>query len=296
MRGRCTRAAATVSLAALVVAASGVSALGRPAAASTSPFCAALRTFNTSHPTSRTESVTALTTLSRAAPSDSRSALKSIIRAVQHGDPDAVLTQAATAQASEPDSLDQAATTVARDAFGRCQLGVDFLAAVPTGLSDQAVSARVWSRTVCSKLVDWGEFLMNAGSSLLTPPGGVTVTLPEVQTELSDFLDTAILRTAELLNAIDDVGTPSVSKGHAIASSIRSGVLQAEHTFQAAQLTVKALPDDPQRFQVVAQSLVQTLDDAGRKVAALVQDAEQQYDIRALRSALRAEPACIGVR
>jgi hypothetical protein len=283
-------------LAALVVAASGVSVLGRPAAASTSPFCAALRTFNTSHPTSRTESVTALTTLSRAAPSDSRSALKTMIRAVQHGDPDAVLTQAATAQASEPDSLDQAATTVARDAFGRCQLGVDSLAAVPTGLSDQAVSARVWSRTVCSKLVDWGEFLMNAGSSLLTPPGGVTVTLPEVQTELSDFLDTAILRTAELLNAIDDVGTPSVSKGHAIASSIRSGVLQAEHTFQAAQLTVKALPDDPQRFQVVAQSLVQTLDDAGRKVAALVQDAEQQYDIRALRSALRAEPACIGVR
>lgn len=267
-----------------------------PAAAATNPFCAAIRTFNTSHPTSRDESVAALTTLGRAAPSDSRSALKSIVRAVQHGDPSALLTQAATAQASETDSLDQAATTVARDAFARCQLGVDFLAAVPTGLSDQPVSPRVWGRTVCSRLVDWGEFLMNAGSSLLTPPGGVTVTLPEVQTELSDFLDTAILRTTELLNAVDDVGTPSLSKGRAIASSIHSGILQAQHTFETAQLTVKALPDDPHRFQVAAQSLVQTLDDTGRAVAALVPSAEQQFKVPALSAALRAEPSCIGVR
>ncbi len=292
----CTRAATTVVVATVIVT-SLASLLGPPAAASsTNPFCAAVRAFNTSRPTSRADSAAALNTLGRAAPSDARSALKTIARAVQHGDPSGILTQAATAQASETDSLDQAATTVARDAFARCELGVDFLAAVPTGLSDQPVSARVWGRTVCSRLVDWGEYLMNAGSSLLTPPGGVTVTLPGVQTELSDFLDTAILRTAELLNAVDDVGTPSVSKGHDIASSIRAGVLQAQHTFQAAQLTVKALPDDPQRFQVAAQSLVQTLDDTGRQVAALVQDAEAQYKVRALRSALRAEPACIGVR
>ena len=296
MREGWTRAATTVAVATVIVTSPGA-ALGAPAAASsTNSFCAALRAFNASRPTSRAESVAVLNTLGRAAPSASRSALKTIVRSVQHGDPSAVLTEAATAQASESDSLDQAATTVARDAFGRCQLGVDFLAAVPTGLSDQRVSARVWGRTVCTKLVDWGQYLMNAGSSLLTPPGGVTVTLPEVQTEVSDFLDTAILRTTELLNAVDDVGTPSVSKGHAIASSIRAGVLQAEHTFRAAQLTVKALPDDPQRFQGAAQSLVQTLDDTGRQVAALVQDAEAQYKVAALRSALRVEPACIGVR
>jgi hypothetical protein len=292
-----TRAATAVAVAATVLAALLAPGVASPArASSTGPFCPALRAFNGAHPSSSTESVTALRTLGRAAPSDARAALTTIARAVQHGDPSSVLAQAATAQASQPDALDQAATTVARDAFGRCQLTVNFLAIIPSGLSDQKVAVRLWGRTVCTKLVDWGEFLMNAGNGLLTPPGGVTVTLPEIQTEISDFLDTAILRTAELLNAVDEAGTPSVAKGHAIASSIRDGVLQAQRTFQVAQLTVKALPDDPQRFQVAAQGLVQTLDDTGRRVAALVQGAEQQYKVRALDTALRAEPACIGVR
>ncbi|HEV2310887.1 MAG TPA: hypothetical protein VGU73_10200 [Acidimicrobiia bacterium] len=292
----CPRVTVAVA-AATVVVASLASLLGRPAAAaSPNPFCTAIRSFNSSRPTSRVEALAALSTLGRAAPSDSRSALKTIARSVQRGDPSAVLAQAATAQASETDSLDQAATTVARDAFARCQLGVDFLAVVPTGLSDQPVSARVWGRTVCARLVDWGEFLMNAGSSLLTPPGGVTVTLPEIQNEISGFLDTAILRTAQLLNAVDEVGTPTIPQGRAVASSVRAGVLQAQRTFQAAQPAVKALPDDPQRFQAAAQSLVQTLDNTGRQVAALVQDAEARYKGAALRLALRAEPACIGVR
>jgi len=292
-----TRAATAVAVAAMVLAALLAPAAASPArASSTGPFCPAIRAFNGAHPTSSTESATLLRTLGRAAPSDARAALTTIARAVQHGDPSSVLAQAATAQASQPDALDQAATTVARDAFGRCQLTVNFLAVVPSGLSDQKVAVGLWGRTVCTRLVDWGEFLMNAGNGLLTPPGGVTVTLPEIQTEISDFLDTAILRTAELLNAVDEAGTPSVAKGHAIASSIRNGVLQAQRTFQAAQLTVKALPDDPHSFQVAAQGLVQTLDDTGRRVAALVQDAEQQYKVRALDAALRAEPACIGVR
>ena len=266
------------------------------AAGPSGPFCAAARAFNAVRPTSRRESRAALQAFGRAAPSDARAALKTIDRAVQRGDPDAVLTQAASAQASEFDSLDQAAVTVVRDAYASCRLAVNFLAAVPTGLSDQPVGARAWSRTVCTKLVDWGEYVMSAGSSLLTPPGGVTVTLPEVQTELSNFLDTAILRTAELVHAIDEVGTPTIANGHAIASSVRDGVLHAEQTFAAAQATVRALPDDPHDFQVAAQALVQTLDDTGRSVAALMHDAELQYPVRALSAALRAEPACVGVR
>jgi hypothetical protein len=268
----------------------------RAAASSGSAFCAAIGVFNAVRPTSRAESVTALQNLAHASPTEVRRALQAIARAVHAGDPQAVLTQASGAQASETDALDQEATTVLRDADGSCHATVNFLAALPTGLSDQRVAPRVWGRTVCNRLVDWGEYLMNAGNSLLTPAGGVTVTLPEVQTELSDFLDTSILRTQELVNDIDDAGTPSVADGHAIATYIRTGVVQAQRTFVAAQPTVRALPDDPHAFQVATQALVQTLDDTGRSVAALMHDAELLYKVRALTAALAAEPACVGVR
>jgi len=268
----------------------------RAAASSGSAFCAAIGVFNAVRPTSRAESVTALQNLAHASPTEVRRALQAIARAVHAGDPRAVLTQASGAQASETDALDQEATTVLRDADGSCHTTVNFLAALPTGLSDRRVAPRVWGRAVCTRLVDWGEYLMNAGNSLLTPAGGVTVTLPEVQTELSDFLDTSILRTQELVNDIDDAGTPSVADGHAIATYIRTGVVQAQRTFVAAQPTVRALPGDPHAFQVATQALVQTLDDTGRSVAALMHDAELLYKVRALTAALAAEPACVGVR
>ena len=238
----------------------------------------------------------ALQALAKASPSGVRKALTVIERAVQGGDPAAVLAEANEALAGQASPLAEAATTVMTKVDQVCHVQVHFLAAVPSGLSDQRVGPKVWARTVCSQLSTWGQNLMDAGSSLLTPAGGVTVTLPEVRSELADFLDASILRTQQLIDQLDEAGTPNVAKGNAIAGFVLNGVAHAKQVFMEAQPTAQALPDDPHAFQVAAQALVQTLDDAGQQVAALVRDAETEFNVRALAAALSAEAACAGIR
>ena len=266
------------------------------AASTSSSLCAAVRSFDAVHPTSRAESVAALQALATASPTGVRKALTVIERAVQGEDPAAVLGEADAALAGQASPLAEAATTVMTKVDQTCHVPVHFLAAVPSGLSDQLVAPKVWARTICSQLSAWGQNLMDSGSRLLTPAGGVTVTLPEVRSELADFLDASSLRTQQLIDQLDEAGTPKVAAGHAIAAFVLNGVAHAKQVFMEAQPAAQALPDDPHAFQVAAQALVQTLDDTGRQVAALVRNAETQFKVRALDAALSAEAACAGIR
>ncbi len=273
-----------------------VSFVGRASAAPRpTAFCVAVLAFNANRPPSESEAVAALQRLAGAAPTTVRTRLRVIVRAVERGDPSVVLAQANGSQTPPSAALAAAGNAVASHANHTCGVSVNFLAAVPTGISARPVDPAVWARTVCGSLSSWGQSLKDAGSSLLTPLSGVTTTLPEVRSALSQFLGAAILRTQQLLDQLDEAGTPKAAHGNAFVAFIHDGVTQAQQVFLEAEPAAQSLPNDPQGFQIEGQALVQKLDDAGRQVAALARTAEAQIKAPTLRRALSSEPACAGI-
>ena len=265
------------------------------AASRPTPFCAAVHVFSAYRPPSRAETVRALQHLGDASPPKVKTALGVIARAVKRGDPSLILAQAAGSQNFPSVTLSAAGQTVITLAAQQCRVSVNFLNAVPTGISAHQVDPTVWAETVCTSLTSWGQDLKNSGASLLTPLSGITTTLPEVRTGLGQFLTAAIFRTQELLTQLSDAGSPNAPNGNDFAGVIHDGVTAAQQTFIEGQPEAQALPDDPQGFQVDAQALVQKLDDAGRQVAALVHTAETQVKSPVLRRAFASEPACAGL-
>jgi hypothetical protein len=293
-RGRARVIRVTSGVALVVVLAVSFSRAAS-AAPRRSPFCAAVQAFNGNRPPSKAASVASLQQLAHASPTPARTALRRIARAVQRGDPSVVLAQAGGSHNPPGAAITAAGTATANRANHTCGVAVNFLAAVPTGISAQPVDPALWARTVCTSLTSWGQTLTDSGSTLLTPLSGVTTTLPEVRSELSKFLAVSILRTQELVNQLDAAGTPKTPNGNAFAAFLHDGVTQTQQAFVAAVPAAQALPNDPQGFQVEGQALVQKLDDAGRQVAALVQGAEARLPAPVLRRAFSAEPACTGI-
>jgi hypothetical protein len=259
------------------------------------PFCAAVRAFNANRPPSKAESVASLQHLTQASPATLRTRLRVLVRAVQRGDPSVVLAQASGSQSPPAAAVTKAGNAATSHAKQSCGIPVNFLAALPTGISPRPVDPAVWARTVCASLSSWGASLKDAGSNLLTPLSGVTTTLPEVRSALATFLGASILRTQQLVDQLDNAGSPNAPNGNAFAAFIHDGVTQAQQAFVAAVPAAQALPNDPQGFQVEGQALVQQLDDAGTQVAALARTAEAQIKAPALRRALSSEPACAGI-
>jgi hypothetical protein len=260
-----------------------------------SPFCSAVATFNASRPATRAESLAGLKQLAQAAPTRVKSALTAIVKAAKSGDVGSVLAQAGTAQPGQAGRLASAGAIVATAAVQSCQGTVNFLAAVPTGISERTVSPEVWTGTVCSALSGWGQSLNAAGASLVTPLSGVTTTVPEERTQFSQFVGTAIIRTQQLINQLNGAGTPKTKHGTTFAAAIHDGVAQAQQAFVQAQPAVQALPDDPQAFQVQTKALVQNLSDAGMHVVLGLHNAETEIKDPALSQAFFNESTCKGI-
>jgi hypothetical protein len=258
-------------------------------------FCAAVRSFNATHSSSKADSGSALRRLAQASPSDVKPAVNRIARALEHGDPAAVLVEATAVQAVRPTPLTVAGGTVDDASNQRCHVAVNLLAAVPRGVSKTTVAVKAWTRTVCTKLAAWGSSLRDSGSNLATPTNGITTTLSEVRSALSQFIATSAIRTQELVDGLDQAGIPKAAHGAAVASYLQAGVSRVQQAFAAMQPAAQALPDDPRAFQVAAQALVQRLDNAGKQVQALVHDAETSIRDRTLDRAFGSEPACAGI-
>lgn len=263
----------------------------------TSPrsFCAAVRSFNATHSSSKADSDTALRRLARASPSGVKPAVDRIARALERGDPAAVLVEATAVQAVRPTPLTVAGGTVDDASNQTCHVAVNLLAAVPRGVSKTTVDVRAWTRAVCTKLAAWGSSLRDSGSNLATPTNGITTTLSEVRSALAQFIGTSAIRTQELVDGLDQAGIPKASHGAAVASYLQTGVSRAQRAFVTMQPAAQALPDDPRAFQVAAQALVQRLDNVGKQVEALVHDAETSIRDRTLDRAFGSEPACAGI-
>jgi hypothetical protein len=260
-----------------------------------SPFCSALATFNATRPASKAKSLAGLKQLAQAAPARAQTALNTIAKAAKSGDVASVLGQASGAQPVQPGRLTAAGRTVATAAAQSCHGTVNFLAAVPTGVSERKVTPAVWTRTICSSLSAWGQGLNAAGANLVTPASGVTTTVPEERAAFSQFAGTAIIRTQQLIDQLDSAGTPNTKHGAAFAAFLHDGVTQAQQGFVQAEPAVQALPDDPQAFQVQTKALVQNLSDAGMHVVLGLHNAESGIKDPALSQAFFDESTCNGI-
>jgi hypothetical protein len=278
----------------VAVLTAGFSGAAPVSAAPGTKFCAAVRTFNATRPSSKDEAVAALKRLASASAPDVKAAMNVIAEEADAVDTASALAQAA-GNSTESTPLTMAGFTVAAAADQACHLTLNFAAAVPTGVSKRSVNPSGWAKTVCANLSAWGQTANDAGASLVTNANGLT-TLPDVRDTLSQFLSKAVAATQQLNTELGGVGIPKTPNGDAFASSIRLGVSTALLVFVGAQPLVQLLPNDASAFQVKAQALVTTLDSAGRSVQGLVRSAETRIKAPALVTVLAHQPGCAGIR
>ena len=278
----------------VVVLVAGFSAPAPASAAPNTKFCAAVRTFNATRPSSKDEAVAALKKLASASAPDVKAAVNVIAQEADTVDAASALAQAA-GNSAESTPLTLAGSTVAAAADQTCHVTVNFAAAVPTGVSKRGVNPAGWARTVCASLSAWGKIVNDAGANLVTAANGQT-TLPDVRNTLSQFLSKAVAATEQLNTEFGEAGIPKAPHGDAFASSIRLGVARTLLVFVGAQPVVQTLPNDASAFQVSAQALVTRLDAAGRSVEGLVRVAGTQIKAPALVTVLARQPGCAGIR
>lgn len=265
-----------------------------PAGAASGKFCAAVRTFNATRPSSKDEAVAALRKLASASAPDVKAAVNVIAQEADTVDAASALAQAAGNSAATT-TLTTAGSTVTAAADQTCRVAVDFAGAVPTGVSKRSVNPSGWARTVCASLSAWGQTVNTAGASLVTTANGQT-TLPDLRNTLSQFLGNAVGATQQLNTELGGAGRPKTPNGAAFASSLRLGVSRSLLVLVGAQPVVQTLPNDASAFQVKAQALVARLDAAGRSVQALVRVAETQIKAPALVAVFARQPGCAGIR
>ena len=285
---------AAVGAAAIVAACTAGLFVAVPArAAPGTKFCAALRTFNATRPSSKNEAVTALTKLASASTPQVKAAVTVIAQEADTVDAASALAQAA-GNSAESTPLTVAGSTVGAAADQTCHLTVNFAGAVPTGVSKRSVNPSGWARTVCTSISAWGQTVNAAGASLVTSANGQT-TLSDLRVTLSQFLSTAVGATEQLNTELGSAGLPKTPNGAVVASSIRLGVSRTLLVFVGAQPLVPDLPNDAAAFQTTAQALVTKLDAAGRTVEALVNVALTQYKAPALAAVFAHQPGCASI-
>jgi hypothetical protein len=256
-------------------------------------FCAAVRTFNATRPSSKDETVAALKKLASASAPDVKAAVNVIAEEADTVDAASALAQAA-GNSAESTPLTQAGFTVAAAADQTCHLPLNFAGAVPTGISKRKVNPAGWAKAVCANFSVWGQTANDAGASLATNANGQP--LADVRNTLSQFLSKAVAATEQLNTELGGAGIPRTPNGDAFASFVRLGVAQRLFVLAGAQPLVQTLPNDAAAFQVKAQALVTTLDAAGRGIEALVRMAETQIKAPALAAVLAHQSGCAAIR
>jgi hypothetical protein len=103
------------------------------------------------------------------------------------------------------------------------------------------VSANAYATSVCTNIKTWLGQIKQRATDLRTAvsPG----TSPRKGKDLlGSYLDGVISDTATMINAINGAGTPDVSNGPQIASTLVSGLDQAKAAFDSARSQVDSLP------------------------------------------------------
>ena len=112
---------------------------------------------------------------------------------------------------------------------------------------------------------------------------------------LSQFLQKVVDSTNKLVKQMDAAGTPKVEQGKAVAQFFHDGLTQLKNLFAKSQQAVKGLPNDPQAFATQAEALGTQIDNGGKQIQSVFNDAQARFNIPAIDAAFSSDPACTSI-
>jgi hypothetical protein len=118
------------------------------------------------------------------------------------------------------------------------------------------VSAASYVKSVCNTAVTWRNAIVHAGQRLQSAL--TSTSLPQTKSDYVDFVGTVKAATGHAADQLAAAGTPSVSNGKSIASTLVRTFNQARDSLSRAESEARAIPTDNKSTFNAAAGKVQT--------------------------------------
>ena len=164
----------------------------------------------------------------------------------------------------------------------------------PRSISSTQVSASSWTHKVCQSLLKWETKVKSLSSSVSNEVQGQS-SIAGIRKVLTQFLQKVIDSTNRLVQQMDAAGTPKVDQGKAVAQFFHDGLTQLKNLFAQSQKAVKGLPNDPHAFATQAEAVGTQIDNGGKQIQGVFNDAQTRFHIPAIDAAFNSDPACASI-
>jgi len=158
------------------------------------------------------------------------------------------------------------------------------------------VSIKTWSAGFCKAFAGWQSTAMKAHTlveDVITNGVPSSAKAKAARTKIVSALDAASKKASSTAKTIEGLGTPKITNGAKISSTLSSAIDQTSSTFANAKDDVSGAPTDPKKFQSTIKTITTKVDgelnQAGtnfNKVSTLDTDG-------ALTKAFAATPSCV---
>ncbi len=118
------------------------------------------------------------------------------------------------------------------------------------------VSAASYVKSVCTTAATWRSSIVSAGAKLQS--ASTSTSLPETKSDLVAFVGTIETATGHAADRLASAGTPSVSGGKSVASTLVSTFTRAKSNLSRAESEARAIPTTDKTAFDAAANKVQT--------------------------------------
>jgi hypothetical protein len=126
------------------------------------------------------------------------------------------------------------------------------------GSSHSGVSPAAYVKTVCTAATNWRNAIQSAGTKLSS--GVNTKSLTKAKAEYVSFVNSLVTATGQASSELKSAGSPAVSNGGQISSSLVRIFDQAKGTLAQAASQASALPtSSPRAFESSASKVVTSI-------------------------------------
>ena len=130
--------------------------------------------------------------------------------------------------------------------------------------------------TVCGALDDWQVSLQEQAKGL--PQQVLQASSPEdAKQQITGFLDEVVDQTQQMVDEVDEAGTPAVDAGQRVRTAIHARLLKVKAAFVNARAQVDKVPtDNPLAFQQQLTQIGQDLAAQGQALGDVLGSADAQ--------------------
>jgi hypothetical protein len=159
----------------------------------------------------------------------------------------------------------------------------------------QRVSATKWVNGMCTTLSSWRDDVSQEAKDFKSSVSS-NASVSEVKDQFVQFLDDVVASTKSMLSDLRALGTPDVSQGSGIATTMRNGLTKVQQGLEDARSRAEALPTaNKAKFLSEVNSIGKSLDRSSSQAGKVFDSAKKKYDTKQLDSAQKKIPACKGL-